>query len=75
MTDRTAKMLNELKRWESIRDSKRMVNRYLIRIAALENERKGRVSWRLRNIIAENLAVQRDAEFRVREIRRLLGVR
>ena len=60
----------ELKNWQEIYESKKNVVSVLAGIAS-----KKKITYRTKNIIVDNLLIERDAEYRIKVIKERLGVR
>lgn len=60
----------ELKNWQKIYEAKENITTVLAGLAL-----KGQATHTLKNAIVDNLIIERDAEYRIKEIKERLGVR
>lgn len=60
----------ELKNWQEIYESKKNVVSVLVGMAL-----KKEVAHRMKNVIVDNLLIERDAQYRIKIIKVRLGVR
>ena len=60
----------ELKNWQKIYEAKENITTVLAELAL-----KGQATHTLKNAIVENLAIERDAQCRIKVIKERLGVR
>ena len=60
----------ELKNWQKIYEAKKNVVSVLAGIAS-----KKKITHRIKNVIVDNLLIERDAQYRIKVIKARLGVR
>lgn len=70
MAEQTILLKKELKNWQEIYESKKNVVSVLVGMAL-----KKEVTRKIKNTIVDNLAIERDAQYRIKEIKQRLGVR
>lgn len=68
--EQTILLKKELKNWQEIYESKKNVVAVLVAMAL-----KREVSQKIKNTIVDNLLIERDAQYRIKEIKQRLGVR
>lgn len=73
MTAKQTILRKELKNWQEIYDSKKNVVAVLVKMVL--NHKGKRVAHELKNTIVDSLIIERDAQYRMEEIKARLGVR